>query len=284
LIDLSKQEVIHAIRYDSDDIEWFGEEGGRGLRGIAFDGETLFIAASNRLLAYNRHFQLLESWQNPYLADCQGICIFKRDLFLASAGNDCILAFDLDEKIFHWAMHVQSELFHFRPKPFDPAGSDGPIAINKLGLRSVHCSEGGMYFSGLESGGLLQFNGEKINMLAELPRGAQDAQIFRNGIVFNDSHAGVLRYSGDDDGAEDRALEVPFFKESDHSRNDSDETRMLKRGYGKGLCILSDKVVAAGSTPAGVSLYDLRDNNKLTSVWFTRDVRQAVNCIEVWPE
>ena len=68
-----------------------------------------------------------------------------------------------------------------------------------------------VFFGFGHSGGLLHFNGEKIHMLAELPRGAQDAQIFRNGVVFNDSHAGVLRYAGDDDGSEDRALEVPFF-------------------------------------------------------------------------
>ena len=215
--------------------------------------------------------------------DCQGICIYQRELFLASAGNDCILAFGLDEKTFHGAIHVQSEHFQFRPGPFDPAETDGPIPINKLALRSVHCSEGGMYFSGLDTGGLLHYNGESINMLAELPKGAQDARVFRNGVLFNDSHAGVLRYAGDDDGSEDRALEVPFFRESDHQSSHSNEIRMLKRGYGKGLCILSDRVVAAGSTPAGVSLYDLRDNRKLASVWFTKDVRQAVNCIEAWP-
>ena len=227
--------------------------------------------------------ELIESWQNPHLVNCHGIGIHQRELFLVSAGNDCILAFDLNEKKFHWAMHVQSEHHQFRPSVFDPLESGGPIPIDKLRLRHIRCGEGGLYFSGLGSGGLLHFNGEKIHMLAELPHGAQDAQIFRNGVVFNDSHAGVLRYAGDDDGSEDRALEVPFFTETDHERQDSDDTRQLKRGYARGLCLLSDTLVAGGSTPAGVSLYELRDNRKLASVWFTKDVLQAVNCVEAWP-
>lgn len=284
MIDLAKQEVTQAINYKTDDIEWFGEEGGRGLRGIAFDGETVYIAASNRLLKYDKRFKLIDSWQHPYLANAFGICIHQRILFIACAGNDCILAFDLDEKKFHWAMHVQSEHFQFRPAIFDPQGSDGPIPINKLQLRTIWCDEGGMYFSGHNTGGLLHFNGHEIKMRAELPRGAQDAQPFRKGIIFNDSHAGVLRYCGDNDGSEDRALQVPFFNESDHSHMDSVETHMLKRGYGRGLCTLSEKIVAGGSTPAGVSVYDLRNNKKLASIWFTKNVRLAVNSVQVWQE
>ena len=241
----------------------------------------MYIAASNRLLAYNKRLKLIESWQNPYLADCRGICIYQRRLFLASGGNDCILSFDLDEKKFHWALKVQSEHFQFGPVIFDPLGADGPLLINKLHLRNVHCSEGGMYISGLKTGGILHFNGKEIYMLAELPDGAQDAQLFRNGVIFNDSHAGVLRYAGDDDGAEDRAMAIQFFTESDHARNDPDETRRLKRGYGSGLCTLSNSVVAGGSTPAGVSLYDLKENKRLMTVRFTKSVREAVNCIAV---
>ena len=282
-MDLASQSVFHTIRYDFPNIEWFGEEGGRGLRGIALDGDTLYIAAGNRLLAYDTRFKPKGSWKNPYLANCQGISIHQRELFIACSGNDCILAFDLDEKKFHWAMHIRAQHFQFRPVAFDPAGDEGPVAVNKLHLRSVRCSEGGLYISGMKTGGLLHFNGSKIQMLAETPKGSQDAQVFRNGVVLNDSRAGVLRYSGDDDGKEDRALAVPYFEAADHEPHDPDEVRMLKRGYARGLCVLSGTVVAGGSTPAGISLYDLKENRKLLTVRFTRNQREAVNDIMLWP-
>jgi len=283
LIDLAKQAVYQKIDLDADDIEWFGEEGGRGLRGIALDGETIYVAASNRLMAYDRRFKAMDSWQNPYLADCHGICVFQRKLFLTSTGNDCILAFDLEEKKFHWAMRILSENFQFKPVTFDPMNPEGFLFINKLHLNSVNCHEGGMHIAGLNTGGILHFNGKEIHMSVELPAGAQDARFFRNGVVFNDSRAGVLRYTGDDEGAEDRAMAVPFFTDSDHSRHDSDEARMLKRGYARGLCVLSGAVIAGGGTPAGVSLYNLEANRRLMTVNFTRDVRMAVNCIEALP-
>jgi hypothetical protein len=58
---------------------------------------------------------------------------------------------------------------------------------------------------------------------------------------------------------------------------------MLKRGYARGLCVLSGTVVAGGSTPAGISLYDLKENRKLLTVRFTRNQREAINDIMLWP-
>ena len=283
MVDLAGQAVYQAVERRSEDIEWFGDEGGRGLRGIACDGDTVYIAASNQLLAFNRNFKPTGTWRNPSLVDCQGIGVFERKLYIACTGNDCILAFDLDEQAFTWAMQIQSSDFQFRPVPFDPQGSDHPMQINKLHLKSVQGSEGGLRIAGLRTGGVLHYNGETIHMSVQLPEGAQDAQFFRKGVVFNDSRAGVLRYSGQDDSAEDRALAIPFFTAEDHEINDPDTTRMLKRGYARGLCILSGNAVAVGGTPAGVSIYDLKGNRRLMTVAFTRNVLEAVNCIETWP-
>jgi hypothetical protein len=284
VIDLQKQTVHQTVEWDSEDIEWFGDEGGRGLRGIAFDGDLIYVAASNRLLAYDQKFRLVNSWENQYLVNCHGISIHERNLFMASTGNNCILAFDLDEKKFHWGMQLASEHFQFKGMTFNPLDSDGPLFVNTLHLNCVQGGEGGMHISGLNTGGLLHFNGENIYMSVQLPAGAQDAKVFRKGVVFNDSRAGVVRYSGDNEGEEDRAMPLPFYVESDHSRQDPDSTRALKRGYARGLCILSDAIVASGCTPAGLSLFDLQKNKRLMTVTFTKDVRMAVNSIEIWPQ
>ena len=283
VIDLARQTVHQPLKQVDEDIEWFGDEGGRGLRGIAFDGDTVYVAASNRLLAFDSKFRPAGSWQNPYLDNCRGMGIWQRKLFLACSGNDCVLSFDLDENEFDWAMQLQSENFQFRPIAFDPGESEGPLFINKLQLTSVHGTSGGLHIAGMKTGGVLHYNGKTVYMSVEVPAGAQDILFFRNGVVFNDSNAGVVRYVGDNDGSEDRALHVPFFTASDHQRSDPDESRRIRRGYARGLCVMTDRVVAGGSTPAGVSLYDLRDSRKLASIWFTKDVREAVNTVAVWP-
>jgi hypothetical protein len=274
--------VVHRVLSRSDeDIEWFGEEGERGLRGIAFDGERIFIAAGNRLLAFDRRFRPAGAWENPFLRNVKGICLHDRRLYLACSGIDCILAFDLETETFDWGMQIQSEMFRFRSARFDPRGEAQPLLIDKLGLRTVQADADGMRIAGRNTGGLLHYNGETVLMSVELPEGAQDPQRFRNGVLFNDSHAGVVRYAGSEDESEDRALAVPFFTAADHSERDPEEQRRLKRGFARGLCPLSPTVVAVGGTPAGVSLYDLRANRKLLSVQFTTEVREAVNAIAV---
>ena len=66
--------------------------------------------------------------------------------------------------------------------------------LNKLHLNNVHCTKGGMYLSGLKTGGMLLFNGREVQMAVELPPGTHNARPFRDGVLFNDTEANALRY------------------------------------------------------------------------------------------
>ena len=57
LIDLEQREVRQAIDWNKGDIDWQGRGWDRGLRGIAFDGELVYIAASDELFAYTPDFR-----------------------------------------------------------------------------------------------------------------------------------------------------------------------------------------------------------------------------------
>ena len=120
VIDPETNTVRQPIDWNTVDIDWQGRGWDRGLRGIAFDGETVYIAASDELFAYTPEFKLIDSWRNPFLKHCHEIAVWERKLFLTSTGYDSILGFNLDEKKFDWAMHVQSRGDRFRPAPFDP--------------------------------------------------------------------------------------------------------------------------------------------------------------------
>jgi hypothetical protein len=47
--------------------------------------------------------------------------------------------------------------------------------------------------------------------------------------------------------------------------------------------VLQGSVVAGGSSPSTVSVYDLAANERLLSVNLTMDVRNAIHGLEVWP-
>jgi len=244
LVDMDKQEVVQTIDWNREDIDWQGRGWDRGLRGIAFDGDTVYIAASDELFAYTPDFELVGSWKNPYLKHCHEICVHERSLFLTSTAFDSILAFDLDKKHFHWAMQIAKQDYRFRAGTFNPEKDDGPIMLNKLHLNNVICNANGMYVSGLNTGGMVHFNGRKLHMAVELPEGSHNAMPFRDGVLFNDSQADVLRYAGRGEGNEDRAMPVPRYDEQELEHMDADESGVARASFARGLCVLTDSVVA----------------------------------------
>lgn len=282
LVDLDRREVRQVIDWNTANIDWQGRGWDRGLRGIAFDGEVVYIAASDELFAYSPQFKLLGSWRNPYLKHCHELSIWERTLYVVSTGYDTVLGFDLDRKEFSWALHVETDRFRFRGRVYDPRTEDGPLMLNKLHLNSVACTQGGLYVTGLKTGGMLIYNGREVRMAAELPPGTHNARPFRDGVLFNDTEANLLRYSGRD-GREDRALSVPVYPDDRLLHRDVDQSKIARQGFARGLAIVSESVVAGGSSPSTISVYDLAGNERVASVNLSMDVRNAIHGLEVWP-
>jgi len=283
LLDLEQQHAELKLDWNAAGIDWSGRGGDRGLRGIAFDGERVYVAASDELFAYSPDFAELGSWRNPYLKHCHETSIHGRMLYLASTGYDSILGFDLDRQRFSWALHVDLERFRFKGAVYDPSSDEGPLELNKLHINNVHCDGNGMYLSGLRTGGMVHFNGETLLMSAELPAGTHNAQPFRNGVLFNDSEADRLRYSGRGDPGEDRAMAVPKYPPRNLQNAAFDDGHVARQGFARGLAVISDSVVVGGSSPSTVVVYDLAGNRRLISVNLSMDVRNAIHGLEVWP-
>jgi len=280
--DLDAREVRQVFDWNAPGIDWRGRGGDRGLRGIAFDGDTVYIAASDELLAFTPEFRPIGSWRNSYLKHCHGIAVWERTLFLASTGFDSILGFNLDLKTFSWGMHLVANQFRFQGRGFDPQKNEGPLMLDKLHLNNVHCTKGGMYITGLRTGGMLLYNGREVRMAVELPPGTCDARPFREGVLFNDTEANMLRYAGRD-GAEDRAFRVPGYPAESLLNSCLERSGIARQGYARGMAMLSDVLVAGGSSPSTISVYDLPRNKCLLSVNLTMDVRNAIHGLAVWP-
>lgn len=282
-MDLENQHLDQVLDWNTMDIDWQGRGWDRGLRGIAVLDDVIYIAASDELFAYTPDFRLLGSWRNRWLKHCHELDVWDGSIFLTSTGFDSILAFDTRKQAFHWALHVDMEQFNFRGRIYDPGGDDGPLMLNKLHLNSVSCHEGGMYLSGLRTGGMLHFNGDKIRMSVTLPEGTHNAQPFRDGVLFNDTASDRVVYRGRGEGKEDRALGVPVYDPAELTQRQLDDSRIARQGFARGLCVLSDRVVAGGSSPSTITLYDLKDSRQLMSVRLTTDIRNAIHGLERFP-
>ena len=283
LIDMEQEHVVLALDWNTAGLDWQGRGFELGLRGITCTPDTVYLAAGDELFAYSPQFKLLGSWRNEYLKQCRGIALHQGKLFLTSGAFDSILAFDLEQRKFDWAMHIHLKQYRFKGAPFDPNGADGPLALNKLELTDVFCNSAGMYISGLNTGGLLHFNGTTVLMTAELPPGALNARPFRKGVLYIDNEMSALRYCGRTDSKEDRALPLPAHNPADLQHTDADFSGEAQAGFGRGLCVVNERAVAVGTSPATVTLYDLQKNRRLFSVNLSRDVRTAIHSVAIWP-
>ncbi len=279
LVDFDGQRARQALDWNAMNIDWQGRGWDRGLRGIAFDAGTVFIAASDELFAYTPDFELVGSWRNPYLKHCHEICRFERTLFLTSTGFDSVLGFDLDRRSFSWGLHVSRRDQGFVGQPFDPEFG-GPVASNLLHLNNVHCEQGGMHISGLRTGGILLFNGRELQRWVTVPDGAHNARPFRGGVVFNDTQADVVRVVSREG---ERRFAVPKFPPEKLTHASEEDSRLARQGFARGLCVIDENTIACGSSPSTISVHSLEAGVESRMATLTHDVRNAIHGLAVWP-
>ncbi|MFT4768595.1 MAG: hypothetical protein ACI8RN_001732 [Glaciecola sp.] len=280
LINLETDELLKPIDWNKVDIDWAGRGWDRGLRGIAFHGERIFIAASDEIFAFDQAFNLLASYKNPYLKHCHEIAVHQNHLFISSTGFDSILGLNLDTEAFDWGLHLLSEGPAFAVRRYDPRESNGPLLLNKLHLNNIFCDEGGMYMSGLRTKSLLRFDGKSVGVMTTLPEGVHNARPFLDGVLFNDTRSDALRFESPKTR---KAFRVPRFPEHKLTHTDVDDSRIARQGFGRGLCTISDDLIAAGSSPSTVTLYDLREQKPLKVINLSMDIRNAIHGLQRWP-
>ena len=282
IVDLEKDRVYQPVDWNTMDIDWQGRGWDRGLRGIAFHKDRVFVVASDELFEYTPNFELVASHRNPYLKHCHEICVHEHHLFITSTAFDTILAFDLSKNSFDKAFMVRTDGQNLSISQYNPNSDEGPLPMNKLHINNIFCEKGGMYISGLRTKGLLLYNGKRIGISATLPTGTHNARPFREGILFNDTQSNKLRYATRT-GENDCALSVPLYSNAELLKTEMDDARIARQGFGRGLCAISDTLIAAGSSPATIALYDLEQKKMQRAINFSKDIRNTIHTVAVWP-
>ena len=289
LVDFATQDVRQVVDWNTGDIDWQGRGWDRGLRGIAFFAGEIYIAASDELFVYDQDFRIQRSFRSTYLKHCHEIFQFNNHLYLTSTGHDSILAFDLERQRFFWALYLSNGPEGPRGTPYDPngiegpGGVNGPPATNDLHLNNVFADRSGMYVSGLRTGSLIRIGDHNaVERVVDLPQGVHNARPFENGVLFNDTAADHVRYVGRD-GTE-RRFAIPRFDDSELTHTEFSDGHLARQGFGRGLCVVDGgQFLAAGSSPSTISLYHLDSGERMASVNFSMDIRNAIHGLEVWP-
>ncbi len=279
LIDLQSGSVESTLDWNRTDIDFEGRGGDRGLRGIAFHGERILVAANAALLVLDRSFRLIESHRHRHLAHCHEISVVGSRVFLTSTGVDALLIFDLEERRFVEGWHLGLDGRELAWRRFDPDG-EGPPRQNLFHLNSVLARGAELYFSGLYTPGLLRFDGRSLSLCARLPEGTHNAQLLEGGVAYNDTASDRVCYERPGTRT---AIPVPAYARHDILNIERYASAVARPGFARGLCSVAPGLIAGGSSPSTVSVYDLRSGRRLREVNLSMDVRNAIHGLAPWP-
>jgi len=280
LLDLDNQRAAHVLDWKRPVIDWSGHGGGRGLRGMAFAGEEVYLAGADELFQLQPDFDLVAVHKSPYLGQAQAVACYEGRIYVVSSAYDAILALDLESRQFRWGLQLVDDEGGLRGMPFDPAGALGPSPANHLGLNSIHCDPRGLFIAGSRSGGLLHFDGQRILRLVTLPEGVHDARPWRDGVLFNDTEAAAARFLTSESN---RVFEVPLYPEGELEPGSYEDRFLARQGFGRGLCVLDESRFACGSSPLTVSVHDLDAMKTILRINLSTDVRQVFHTLALWP-
>ena len=194
-VDFEDQQGQQHVDWNTSDIDFEGRGADRGLRGIAFDGDEIYIAASDELFCYDQSFAIQNSYKNRYLKHTHEICRMERRLILTSTGFDSLLAFNLDTKKFDWGFQLRQEYGEWTGHTFDPQTNQGPRLVNDFHVNMVRVDDRGIFLSGLHTDGLLFLTSSNaIKIVCDLPAYTHNPQLWKDGVLFNDTASDCVRY------------------------------------------------------------------------------------------
>lgn len=292
LIDMATSEVERVIDWNTADIDWEGRGGDRGLRGIAFHGDRLYLASSDEIFVYDKAFHRLGSFRNRYLKHCHEIFVSGNRLLLASTGFDSVLEYDLAAERF-----VRGSMLRFgapwrgrrrigiRPRPsfrvYDPETGEGPTPGDTSHINNVYSDGASIYCSGVNMGTLWRIADGRLNRFAKIPYGTHNARPFREGVLMNHTATDRIAYV-DRNGEPLKSYPIVQYprEQLKHAELTTDKAR---QAFGRGLAVLSDESFVGGSSPATVTLYRFDLPEIVASVNITMDIRNAVHGLEIWP-
>jgi hypothetical protein len=279
-VDLDRGTAELKLDWNDTGIDISGRGGDRGLRGIAFYGERILVAANAELLVLDQDFHPVESFTNPYLQHCHEISVAGGRVFLTATGFDSVLVFNLGRKRFVDAWHLGAAGCSLSLHRYDPCSSAGPAPNHAFHLNSVSASDSGFWFSGLNTPGLLRADGRGLTLAAQLPPGTHNAQLFEDGVLYNDTESDRVCHGRNGTTTQ---VEVPAFRPEEIINIERFASAVARPGFARGLCALHDGWVAGGSSPSTISVYDMRAGNRVLQQNLSMDVRNAIHGLAVWP-
>ena len=280
LVNMQTGKQAQMVDWNTSEISWEGRGWDRGLRGIEFYKDQIYIAASDELFCFDKDFNIVGSWRSPYLRHAHEISRHGSNLYVTSTGFDSLLQFNLDQQVFDKAWLI-------RPTPDGIIGvasynppRQGPEPENRLHINSVFADETGLYIGARALPFLLRIGPQGSGQVARLPNGTHNAMPYRGGVIYNHTNEDVIALESK---GSQTFLPVPTYPEAELINFELGDEKLARQGFGRGLCWSDDEILFTGSSPSTITAWDLPSRSVLAAVNLSMDVRNAIHGLQIWP-
>jgi len=291
IINLETESYEQVLDWNRVDINWEGRGQGRGLRGICFVGDEIYIAASDELFVFDQQFNILRSFKCDYLHHCHEIAFDGGQyIYLSATSYDSVLRFDVHAQRFDkgwWMQTVDREYDGKMVKAldaaaYDPNEPDGAKEGDNLHINNVCVAGKVPLFSGLSMNLLVAIqDGESRPFSLVLPT-THNAQPLGKGVVMNSTGQDAV-VMADRQGRMIKMFNYPRYNESELTNTDIPGD-YARQAFGRGLCIdHKNRLVIVGSSPGTVSAFDVQSEALVATVQVSNDLRNAPHGLEIWP-
>lgn len=284
LINMEEGASKQVIDWNDADINWEGRGADRGLRGIAFYKENIYLAASDEIFVYDQEFKLIESFKNRYLQHCHEIYIAGDLLYVSSTGFDSVLVFDLLRKKFvqGYCIRAGNSQGQFSFNVYNPSTQKGPQSGDTIHINNVFKQDDGLYVSSIVVPNLMVITEDhKLSGFAQIPTWTHNARPYLDGVLLNDTGNEKVSFLNID-GTVKKSFNVKRYPEEELSHIGLPEDH-ARQAFARGLCVSEDGSIFSGSSPSTISVYRLDATDVLKTVNLTMDIRNSVHGLEIWP-
>ncbi len=308
LINMETEDNKQVIDCNTKDINWEGSGGERGLRGMCFYKDDIYLASHDTIFIYNKRFDLLSTITNKYFGQIHEIYTKNDILWITSTSFDSVIEYDLLSKTFTRGFCIRCLNFKrsqnyrkpknkylkylhslknkiIRPKidmhVFDPNADQGPVRSDQYHINNVYFKNSLLYISPSNSNTLLKIKDEKIVKKYRLPSSTHNAFPYKEGFLANNTANKKISYFS----KEGKTLEAFNICQYDKGSiiNIDIPGDKAKAFFARGLTVSNQGYIIAGSSPATVSLYEHGCKDPIKSVNISMDVRYAIHGLEIWP-
>lgn len=139
-----------------------------------------------------------------------------------------------------------------------------------------------LFFSGtgLDKFYKINLKTERISVKDHLLLGTHNVQLYDHHLIYNNTANDVISSKNLLNGKNDN-IEISKIEDNELVNSDIPKDH-ARNGFARGLCMQGDFIIG-GSSPSTVSVYSFKDKKLIKSVNLTKDIRNAIHGLEIFP-